>query len=75
MLFPVDKKLVFAGWNEGLAEKCVPVEEKAASTGNSWLLFDKMEENVPLHVFFYKQLFFLTPIPFFSTFRCRLVSG
>ena len=26
--FPVDKKLVFTSRNEGLAEKCVPVEEK-----------------------------------------------
>ena len=27
-MFPVDKKLIFAGWNEGLVEKYVPVEEK-----------------------------------------------
>ena len=43
--FPVDKKPVFTSRNERLAEKCVPVEEKSASTGNSWLLFEKMEEN------------------------------
>ena len=60
-MFPVDKKLVFAGWNEGLAEKCVPVEEKAASTGNSWLLFEKMEKNsFHYKLFFYKKLFFST---------------
>ena len=41
----MDKKLVFTGWNEGLAEKYVSVEEKIASTGNSWQLFEKMEEN------------------------------
>ena len=46
MLFPVDKKLVFTSQNEELAEKYVPVDEKTASTGNSWLLFEKMEENV-----------------------------
>ena len=45
MLFPVDKKLVFTSQNEGLVEKCILVEEKAASTGNSWLLFQKLEEN------------------------------
>ena len=36
-MFPVDKKLVFTSQNEGLAEKNVPVEEKTASTNNSWL--------------------------------------
>ena len=35
MLFPVDKKLVFTSWNDGLAEKYAPVEEKTVSTGNS----------------------------------------
>ena len=45
MLFPVDKNLVFTSRNEGLAEKYVPVEEKTASTGSSWLLSEKMEEN------------------------------
>ena len=44
-MFPVDKKLVFTSRNDGLAEKYVPVEEKTASTGNSWLLFEKKEEN------------------------------
>ena len=41
VLFPADKKLVF----ERLAEKYVPVEEKTTSTGSSWLLYEKMEEN------------------------------
>ena len=31
-MFTVDKKLVFDGWNKGLTEKYVPVEEKTAST-------------------------------------------
>ena len=45
MLFPVDKKLVFTNQNEGLAEKCVLVEEKTSSTGSSKLLSEKMEGN------------------------------
>ena len=45
ILFSVDKKLVFTSRNEELAEKYVPVEEKTASTDNSWLLSEKMEEN------------------------------
>ena len=45
VVFPVDKKLVFISWNERLAEKYVPVEEKTTSTGSSWLLYEKMEEN------------------------------
>ena len=40
-LFPADKKLVF----KRLAKKYVPVEEKTTSTGSSWLLYEKMEEN------------------------------
>ena len=31
----VGKKLVFDGWNKGLAEKYVPVEENTASTSSS----------------------------------------
>ena len=34
-MFTVDKKLVFDGWNKGLTEKYVPVEEKTAATNNS----------------------------------------
>ena len=45
MLFSADKKLVFTSRDEGLAEKCVPVKEKTTSTGSSWLLSEKMEEN------------------------------
>ena len=44
-LFPVEKKLVFTSRNEQLAEKYVSVEEKAASTGSSWLVSEKMEGN------------------------------
>ena len=43
-MFPANKKHVYTSWNEGLAEKYGPVEGKIASTGNSWLLFEKMEE-------------------------------
>ena len=33
------KKLVFTSRNEVLAERYVPVEEKTASAGSSWLPF------------------------------------
>ena len=46
MLFPVDKKFVLTSRNEELGQKYVSVEEKTASAGNSWLVFEKMEENV-----------------------------
>ena len=45
MLFPGGKKLIFTSPNERFAENYVPVEEKIAFTGNSSLLFKKMEEN------------------------------
>ena len=45
MVFPVDKKLVSTSRNEELAKKYVPVEERTASTGSSWLLSRKMKEN------------------------------
>ena len=45
ILFPVDKILVSTSWNEGLAEKYVPVEEWVVSTGSSWLLYEKIKEN------------------------------
>ena len=48
-MFPVAKKLVFTSRNEGLAEKYVPVEEKTASAGNSWLLFEKMKKKNGFH--------------------------
>ena len=39
------QKLVFNSRNEGLATNYVPVEEKTASIGSSWLMFEKMEKN------------------------------
>ena len=45
MLFPVDKKLVSTSRDKGLAEKYVSVEEWTVSTGSSWQLSEKMEEN------------------------------
>ena len=44
-MFPVDKKLVCTSQNKGLAEKYAPLVAWTASTGSSWLLSDKMEEN------------------------------
>ena len=42
-MFTVDKKLVFDGWNKGLTEKYVPVEEKTASIilfmSTSWSIY------------------------------------
>ena len=42
-MFAVDKKLVFDGWNKGLTEKYVPVEEKTASIilfmSTSWSIY------------------------------------
>ena len=43
-MFLADKKLISTRQNEWLAEKFVPVEEEATSTGSSWLLSEKMEE-------------------------------
>ena len=44
-MFPANKKHVSTRRNEGLTEKYDPVEEKITSTGSSWLLYEKMEEN------------------------------
>ena len=44
-MFPANKKHVSTSRNEGLAEKYDPVEGKIASTGNSWMLYEKMDEN------------------------------
>ena len=44
-MFPANKNHVSTHRNEGLTEKYDLVEEKNTSTGNSWLLYEKMEEN------------------------------
>ena len=44
-MFQVDKKLVSTSWDEGLAKKYVLVEQWTVSTGSSWLLSEKIEEN------------------------------
>ena len=39
------QKLVSTSQDERLTEKYVPVEKWTVSTGSSWLLSEKMEEN------------------------------
>ena len=71
ILFPVDKNLISTSWNESFAEKYALVERKLISTGSSWLLSEKMEENG-----FYQQenQFSLVKIWFFFKIWLPLVS-